>query len=47
VCLEAAVVFELLRAVEVAKARDRLLEERERRRAVREAGKVFIVVGKA
>jgi hypothetical protein len=47
VCLEAAVVFESLRAVEAAEARDRPLEERERRRAVREAGKVFIVVGKA
>jgi hypothetical protein len=47
VCLEAATVFESLRAVEVAEARDGLLEERERRRAVREAGKVFVVVGKA
>jgi hypothetical protein len=47
VCLEAAIVFKLLRAVEAAKARDRLLEKRERQRAVREAGKVFIVVGKA
>jgi hypothetical protein len=47
VCLKAATVFKSLRAVEVAKARDRPLEERERRRAVREAGKVFIVVGKA
>jgi hypothetical protein len=47
VYLEAAAVFESLRVVEVAKARDRPLEEQERRRAVREAGKVFVVVGKA
>jgi hypothetical protein len=47
VYLEAAVVFESLRAVEAAKARDRPLEKQEQRRAVREAGKVFIVVGKA
>jgi hypothetical protein len=47
VCLEAAAVFKSLRAVEVAKARDRPLEERKQRRAIREAGKVFIVVGKA
>jgi hypothetical protein len=47
VCLEAATVFKSLRAVEAAKARDRPLEEREQRRAVRKAGKVFIVVGKA
>jgi hypothetical protein len=47
VYLEATVVFKSLRAVEVAKARDRPLKERERRRAVREAGKVFIVIEKA
>jgi hypothetical protein len=47
VCLEAAAVFESLRAVEVAKARDRPLEEREQQQAVREAGKVFVVVEKA
>jgi hypothetical protein len=47
VCLEAAIVFKSLRVVEAAKARDRPLEEREQRRAVREAGKVFIVIGKA
>jgi hypothetical protein len=47
VCLEAAVVFKSLRAVEAAKARDRLLEEQERQQAIREAGKVFIVIGKA
>jgi hypothetical protein len=47
VCLEAAIVFKLLRAVEAAKARNRPLEERERQRAVREAGKVFVVIKKA
>jgi hypothetical protein len=47
VCLEAAAVFKSLRAVEAAEARDGPLEERERRRAVREAGKVFVVVEKA
>jgi hypothetical protein len=47
VYLEAAIVFKLLRVVEVAKARDRPLEEQERQQAVREAGKVFIVVEKA
>jgi hypothetical protein len=47
VCLEAAVVFKSLRAVEAAKARDRPLEEQEQRRAVREVGKVFVVVEKA
>jgi hypothetical protein len=47
VCLEASAVFKLLRAVEAAKARDRPLEKQERQQAVREAGKVFVVVGKA
>jgi hypothetical protein len=47
VCLEASIVFELLRAVEVAKARDGPLKKQEQRRAVREAGKVFVVVEKA
>jgi hypothetical protein len=47
VYLEAAIVFKLLRVVEVAKARDRPLEKREQQRAVREAGKVFVVIEKA
>jgi hypothetical protein len=47
VCLEAAIVFKSLRAVEAAKARDRPLEEQKQQQAVREAGKVFIVIGKA